>query len=434
MRFFWSSIRRGSTLSVLDQLVVSGASLLTGVVVGRSCPQEVFGLYVLGLSIVTFGSDLQSSLIGTPYAVNSPRLKGRDLAEYTGSVLVHQAISSAFVTLLLGGAWIAQQFGLGPRGLAPVMLTLSVISCFILLRDFLRRLCFARLLIHTALILDALVAILQVGGVLTLAYFGLLSAAGAFWVIGIACLTTGLAALALGRGYYLIVPKRTIADFRVGWSLGRWVLASSLLWGLGMNLYPWLVATFHGAAATGIWGVCVSVVSVATPALGGVQNYLGPRIATLFARSGPEALRTFIGRTITKLLAVLFCCWLILLLAGERIAVLIYDGRYSGTGSVITLLGLSLIAGTVGTIYSRVLFAIERADIDFRVNIVTVLVLLLAGVPMVRAWGPRGAALALLLSNAFAAGIRWFLAIRLLGRIVDQRCVLHPTVRVRTGR
>ena len=161
----------------------------------------------------------------------------------------------------------------------------------------------------------------------------------------------------------------------------------------------------------------MGVVALINPVLGGVQHYMGPKSATLYAHQGADALRTFVMRANFAILGMLLPFWLTLFFAGERLAVLIYGSGYAGTGSVITALGLSLVATAVSSTFSRVLFALERAYIDLKVNVVTLLVLLLAGIPMVRAWGPLGAAAALLISTALAAGIKWLVAVRLLERI-----------------
>jgi O-antigen/teichoic acid export membrane protein len=413
MRF----VRRTSTLAVIDQVVMSATTFLTGVLIGRFCPREVFGLYMLGFSIILFAYDFQLSLVGTPYTVHSPHLKHDELVEYTGSTIVHQGVVSAFVTFLLLLGWTAHKFGLGPPGLAPVMLTLMAVGWVIMAREIIRRICFARLLMGTVVVLDATVAALQLGGLLFLVRFHLLSATSAFWATGVACFVVVFAASVLGRHAWRINRGRIVSDFTAGWSFGKWVFASSLLWTFSMNIYPWLLTFFHGTASAGVWGACLGVVALANPILLGAQNYLGPRIATVYAGFGVGALRALLIRANAAFAVTMLVFSAGLLVVGERVAVLLYGHQYVGTGPTITVVGLSLVASTVSFSLSRALFAVRRAKVDFATNFVVLIVLAVVGIPLVRVWGPLGAAVGLLAAQVASAGIRWIVTVRVLRQL-----------------
>ena len=84
--------------------------------------------------------------------------------------------------------------------------------------------------------------------------------------------------------------SESLADLKKNWVFGKWVFASGLVWAVSMNLYPWFLAYFHGAASTGVWAACLGVVSVGNPALLGIQNLVGPKIAHCIRDSGPEGV------------------------------------------------------------------------------------------------------------------------------------------------
>jgi hypothetical protein len=52
------------------------------------------------------------------------------------------------------------------------------------------------------------------------------------------------------------------------------------------------------------------------------------------------------------------------------------------------------------------LFAVERADLDFWLNVVTILIMVTMGLALVRAYGPLGAAFGLFGANIVTAVIR----------------------------
>ena len=109
------SVTRHGILSVADQAIASAANFLAGVTVARACSKEQLGLYMLGFSLILFLTDLQNSVIATPYMIYAPRLKMSALTVYTGSTLVHQ-LTLCFVTILaLVGGIIALRHGWGPK-------------------------------------------------------------------------------------------------------------------------------------------------------------------------------------------------------------------------------------------------------------------------------------------------------------------------------
>jgi O-antigen/teichoic acid export membrane protein len=173
-----------------------------------------------------------------------------------------------------------------------------------------------------------------------------------------------------------------------------------------MNLNPWFLTFFHGTSSAGVWGACLGVLALANVPLMGVQNFLGPKIANVYADGGMPALRRFALKTSAWLcfgMSILCCALLIL---ADPLLVLFYGEKYSGNGMVVFILALSLVAASVAFSFSRALFAIERADIDFKVNLVPLLILFTFGVSFVRSYGPLGAALGLLLANVSASVAR----------------------------
>jgi O-antigen/teichoic acid export membrane protein len=393
-------------ISLADQSVASVTNFATGIIIARTCSKEEMGLYMLGFSLILLMTDFQTSLITTPYMVFSPRLKGRAHALYTGSTLIHQC---AFCLLTMAGvvsAAFAVSHGFGRPGLGPVLWSLSIVIALIMLREHARRVSFARLRLKTAFLFDTCIAIGQIAGLLLLARFGWLSASRAFWVIGLVCGVAVLGWLWSDRECYSPRFPESLADFKKNWVFGKWVFASGLVWALGMNLYPWFLAYFHGTASTGVWAACLGVVSVGNPLLMGIQNYLGPKIAHVYAAYGSKALHHFV----LKITAILFfpvsLLCLVLMLWGGRFVVLLYGRQYGGNNLVVAILSINLLIMATTFSFSRALMAIERADLDFLVNFAALFIMLVVGFWLVRAFGTLGAALGFLTANLVTSLIR----------------------------
>ena len=400
-----TALRQG-ILSLADQAVVSATNFATGIIIARTCTQEELGLYMLGFSVVLLATDLQTSLISTPYMVYAPRLKGRAHALYTGSTLLHQlSLSMLIVFALLGGAFAAAM-GAGPRGLGPVLWALAVAIAFIMLREYARRVCFARLKLMTAFIFDSCIGIAQIAGLLCLARFHLLSAHRAYWVIGSACGIALLWWLWSDREFSQPRIGESWADLKKNWVFGKWVFAGGMVWAVGMNLYPWFLAAFHGTASTGIWAACLGVASVGNPALLGIQNLVGPTIAHEYAAAGPAALHRLVLKVTAAISLPVFLLCVALILCGGRLISLVYGSQYAGNSRVIAILALSVLISAPAFCFSRALYACERADLDFLANFGALIVVVALGVWLVRAFGLLGAAFGLLGGNIATSALK----------------------------
>jgi O-antigen/teichoic acid export membrane protein len=395
-----------SVLSLVDQGVSSATGFLTGVIIARACSKQELGLYMLGFSLVTLVTDLQTALITTPYMVYAPRLRGRAHASYTGSTLIHQLAFCMIAILGVACGAFAVSHGVGPLSLTPVLWALALVIALLMLRQHARRVSFARLKFKTALAFDTCIAVCQIGGLLILAHFHLLSASRAYWAMGCACGIAVFWWLWSDREFSTPRIRESVADLKKNWALGKWVFASGLVWTVAVNLYPWLLAAFHGVASTGIWAACLGVVSIGNPALLGIQNLVGPKISHVYAAKGPKALRrvvlkiTAIIAVPVSLLSLVLCIW------GGRLAGLLYGRQYTGNNLVVAILALNLLVGALAFSFSRGLFAVDRARVDFLINFAALFVMVTLGLWLVYAYGPLGAALGLLGATSASSAMR----------------------------
>lgn len=412
--FLSSTAARKGIVALADQAVFSGTNFLTGIIIGRVCTKEEFGLYTIGFTIVFLMTKLQISLISTPYMVYSPRLNGSALAQYNGSTLIHQVSFSALGAFTLAIGAVMLSLGIGPQEMKPVVWTLALVITFIMLREYVRRICFAGLRMKTTLIFDSCVAVVQIGGLLLLANLSILSANLAYLVAGIACGITVFGWFISNRKAFTLRFSHAISDFGINWSLGKWVFASGLLWDLSMNFYPWLLTIFHGTGSAGVWAVCLGIVSIGNPVLFGVQNILGPKIANLYAEKGAMALHLFVLKASAVFCALMMLFCTVLLVFGGPLVVLLYGDKYAGNGLIVSALALNLLVSAGGFSFSCALFAIDRADVDFKVNFVALFVLLTVGLWLARSFGPLGAAYGLLIANTATSGVRYVALTRLI--------------------
>lgn len=404
---------RHETLALVDQAVVSLKNFLASIVIARACTREQFGLYVLGLTVVALLIDLQASLISTPYTVYGPRMAGHDHARYTGSTFIHQVgLALIAIVVLLAASGVLVLARAREAGVATVLVVLAVILLAPLMQDYLRRLSFAVLELKSAVIADIAVAVVQVGLLSTVAIWARITPTIAYGVLALASLAGILSWRAASRVRFHFSPKDAAIDLRLALRTGKWILISGVLWTLGMNLYPWLLASFHGTAATATWAACFAAAAFAGPVITGIGNVVGPRLSLALATGGTRALKRATLSSTYLLGGAMLPFVIGAALFGSRVVALAYGDKYAGSGAVVLLLIANSFFTAVGLPYSRGLFAIERADLDVLSNVIAVGVTLSAGIWLVRSYGVTGAALGLAVGGLGACAARVFLFTR----------------------
>jgi len=432
LRRTFSDIVRGATdrkniLALIDQAVVSVANFLTGLIIGRICTKEQFGLYALGFTVITMGICVQDSLILTPYTIYSPRLKGAELSQYKASTFFHQFLYSLCVLFLLILFLAGLSLGAGPPGMAPVIEALIFVTAFILLRNYARRVSFAALDMGEALALDCVVSILQIFGLAALSYFDSLAAAGAYWIVGAACGVGAIPWVISKRSDLRIQYGKAMTDLKRNFSTGKWILGSGLLWTMVISAHPWLLATFHGTASTGVWAACIGVINICNPVFLAMQNSFSPKIAHAYANAEGNVFQSF-SLQVTRVFGLVlapFC--IVLVFFGERLVTWMYGGKYAGTGFIVSILALDFLVSAQTFPLSRALFTVGRADVDFKINLVMLLCLFSFSIPLVMRFGPVGAAAGLLLTDSTCLACRYIALSRLLPVSVEKPALESKT-------
>ena len=399
---------RKSSISLIDQVVVSGVNFITTVLLGRLCGPEELAKYSLGFTLIIIIFSVQETLITTPYTIYAHRLEEAALSEYRGAVLVQWGLLSALAMLTLAVWATVTLSSLGLPGLAPVLYVLSLFIPFYLLRNFARLLAFAHLDSNAALRIDLCAATMQLGAIIILSVKGLLSVMTIYLAIGAANAVVAVTWLALFRNEFTIRRQRILPAIRHHVSFGSWSLASRIVSHLNSNiLLLWLMVFVLGDTATGILAACMTIVGISNPFIIGIAQLLGPRIAQAFAESGlGEVLKVARKATIVIGLALGgFCCGA--LLFGENALRFIYGGLYGGHSSIITVLSISVLASTISLPAACGLLAFERPDVNLKSSVVGLLLTLAVASALVRPMGLLGVVYGLLCGEIGSSSVRW---------------------------
>jgi O-antigen/teichoic acid export membrane protein len=411
-RWWWADLARrfpslsSGALAIVDQAIVSGTSFVTAVIINRTVSAVEVGIYYVTLSIVVIALGIQENAIVAPYVIYSKRRQGRELAEYAGSSwMQHFALTALCMLTLL--ATIVGLLLAGVSEIVPGLWALLAASPLLLLREGIRRFAIADLNIGTAMVVDALVATVQIGGLVLVAYLGALSIFSIYGVMAAAC---GLAAFA----WYFInaVPiqfdrNRFWPDWRANWLFARWSLQGFLVGNTAPYLMPWVVSAAVGAAAAGVLGACVTLVGLTTILLCGVDRVLAPRAALAFLTGGSQALRRvlFSAAAILTLALGTFCVFAFA--TGSWLPELVYGDQFRDSGPLLGVLALGGLITGLGMVAGNGLWAIEQPRSNFVADVVGLSVTIATAACLVVPFGPLGAALATLAGTSTSAVTRF---------------------------
>ena len=393
-----------AVLGVMDQALVSAANFATIVILGRFGSQQALGVYSLALTALMLLTMLQGQLITAPYTVYRQRFHGRDLAQYNGSVLVHQCIFAfvgCFVLALIGLLLTFQHSSV----LLAVMLAVLTTAPAWLFRGFIRYVSFANLQFGTALLVDLLAVGLQLAGLAGLVWSGSLSAPSVYIVGGIASAAGCLMGWWWWRGCMDFRVQRSLigSDWRTNWSFARWALASEMLGCSTPYVLPWILIHTHGSAAIGALAACVNICGLAMMFIVGVGHSLTPQAARAFANGGIPALRTTLRKTMLIFAISIGTFCMAALILGEWVMTSIYGPQFIGSGPTVSLLSFSVLSTSLAVVAGNGLWAVNRPQTNLVADAVTLVVTIVTAAFLVGPWGATGAAAAMLVGNTAGA-------------------------------
>lgn len=391
---------RNGMIAFIDQAICGATAFLTTVIVARKAGKEELGLYALGFGLASVILDLQNSVVLTPYTVYSPRLQGDALAAYNFSTLIHVLSISllSMVSFMILGMILS--FGVGPVGLSSVCWALILAIPAMLLRQYARMVSFAGIRMETALSVDLIVGVLQIGGLLGLVYLNVYASAyQAYYIIAAAC--------GVGAGSWLFRERRkfvgsflqAISDFRRNWQFVKWLTTTVPVANLRGQINPWLLAFFYGPSATGVYSACLNVTSLANPFLLGFGNIIGPMAAHSYARGRIRDLRNYILRAHVPIGLGMAIFWVAMLIFGGRFVSLIYGDNYNGLGAVVSLLAAAIFMGALCIPPRRGLLALESSRAVFVSEFLPLMLQVSLGLWLVLNFQIWGAAAAFLIGS-----------------------------------
>ncbi|MEW6450490.1 MAG: lipopolysaccharide biosynthesis protein [Pseudomonadota bacterium] len=394
-------------LALIDQALVSGASFLTTVLIGRNTLPSQLGTYALSGAILIWVTNAQESLVSLPFTLRRSR-EPTVAAAQAGQALLLSGLLSACAIVAIGIVGVTALVWGGHRHATPIAWALASAAPFVVCREFARRFSFASLRNIEALGLDSAIVILQLGVLGWLAQTGRMSSASALAALGFSCATAVLIWFWLVRDRIQFAFdgfSKTLVD---SWTVGKWLFANQLLGALQSQMTLWLVALAVGAAATGVYTACLSIALFANPIILGISNVLWAKAAHAFQQGGSARLLRESIADAAQLGAILAVFFLVILFWGDDVLALLYPASdYVGYGHVVAIFALGQLIYGLGMPAATALAGMGHARTNCIIAALETTLIGLLVWPLVFDLGIIGAAYGILIGCLVRLVIRW---------------------------
>ncbi len=399
-------ISKRAVWALVDQAVVSCASFIVSLVIGRYLGKENLGIYFLAAGLFTIAQCICDQLIHVPYLVHAPHFDSRRTRVYSASAAVHCAILSIVAMMAIVLAANYQPATVEGVHLRNAMLVLAICFPGLMLRDFLHNYLHNRLRQFEVTCLDALVTSLQLITLSVLMLSNSLSVENALLGIGAACMVVSVAWLPRVASELEFQPRQFTPDFSHNWGIGKWALGSYLIGSSAPTILPWFLASAAGVDDTGLFAACLTLIGIAQVLLRGAGKYMAPRMVVAFVDGGRTALRTNVRVTLRYSLALMTPVTTVLCVFGGAMVRFAFGAQYANADSTVWVLSLGCWLQTIDIVVGNALLAMGLSKLNFVGDCARSVVTIVCAFLLIGEHGPFGAAMSLVVGTVAGLIVR----------------------------
>jgi O-antigen/teichoic acid export membrane protein/peptidoglycan/xylan/chitin deacetylase (PgdA/CDA1 family) len=395
----------GRNLAFTDQLFVSGANFIAGILMARVFGIHEFGRFVLAWMIVEFTASLQFAAILQPMLNIGPKQPEGDGERYFHAVAAQQVLACLlFGSFTWVGATLAGSIISDPE-FAELALPLCASVVAYQLHNFFRRYFFLRESPLRGLANDVLRFSVQLSSTLALPYLWPdATAAAGLWIVAAAC----AASASLGAcgfttiGWNVACLKQVMARH---WEFSKWLLPSAVMFWTTSQVFLILSGLVLSATVTGSLRAAMSITGLLNILLLSLDNFAPAQAARAFHVGGRDGLRRYIVRlgTLTGLLIILVIA--VLNIAPDLIVNLLYGEKFEGIGYLVRWFCAPAAIYGIGTVLVVWAAAMEWTRIIFLSYVAATIFTFAAAYPLTRYAGVTGLVLGSLLVECIRVSV-----------------------------
>ena len=387
--------------AIADQMLVSGTSFATTLLIARFLGKAEFGRFVLAWLAVWIVQNIQIALITTPittFAMREPRDRQ---AAYFGAICVQQVAFAAITTTLVYGLAAASARVVPSWRLDQVAGPLACLILFGQIADIQRRYFYINERTSMTFGLDLARCGTQIDGLLArfLLFPSLAGLGPVLGVIAAAALLGALVGWAFMKPF--VFEWSTIREVtRKNWSFARWLLGSTLINCARESFVSISVGSLLGLTEIGaLRAVQQLVLSINIP-LFVMHNIVPAPASRAYGERGFPGLWGYMKGFALKY-AMFLCAVLAVIGAlGEQLLTAVYGRGYAGYGWLVTVYAMIMIVFLVRDFLAIMVKTTEKTDFDFYASVLGAAFSFALLFPLIAKFGLAGALLTEALMHA----------------------------------
>lgn len=387
MKRFNRIINNATITSLASQGISSLGNFLTVIILAKSLTPNDFGLYMMLNTALMIIGGISTSLVKMPLKVLGAGITEKDASSYFSSQLSLQIIFVFFI-LLAGCIFL----------LAKPLLSLGLAAAFFFylmsadLQDFMRSANMTRFQWKKLFTADMLTHSCRITLILILIWMKNVSLIHVLLVTGITYLA-GFLISPLGGVHYQISLHNIANIWRINWKFGKWLLLETILYTVSTQIYIYFIALGVDIMTAGAFAAAQTLLNSFNVVQIGVMNYAIPVARKKLLETGYNAWRRSLMHVGIILFSVsLVFCTTISIFAQPLLS-LLFKPIYGNFYYLVPILSIAIILVSINTVLSAAFRTAEFPEAGFWGKLVSAIVTISLGYPMIMKWGIVGAGL-----------------------------------------
>ena len=380
--------------AIADQMLVSGASFVTTLLVARFLGKEEFGRFVLAWLAIWIVQNVQIAMITTPVTTFAMREPVARQPAYFGAVCAQQAVFAIATTVLVYFLAALSSVIVPSWRLNVVAGPLALVVLFGQITDIQRRYYYLHERTPISFLLDLARFGTQIAVLLVLFFYfpATASLASVFYAMA----ATALLGCFTGWAFMkpVVFDWATIKEVaRRHWSFSRWLLGSTLINCVREGFVNVSVGSLLGLTEVGVLRAAQQLVLIINVPLFVMHNTVPMPASLAYGERGFPGLLSYMQGFALKYFCLLCAVLIVIGGFGEVLLTTVYGTAYAGHGLLVTAYAMIMIIFLIRDFMAIMVKTTENTDFDFYASVLGAVLCLVLLFPLVRIFGLAGALL-----------------------------------------
>ncbi len=381
--------KNNTLLVYTDQLVVSGLSFVSSIILARLLGVQGFGIYSIAWLGVLIASSVNQPFIISPMMTLSSKKESGERERYLQALVFKQLFFAATLSILAFLTVLVMSVILKEWKVNSIILAFPLAVFSFLLQDFFRKYFFIIGKAHMAVMID----VIAYGGVLLSAfllhYFRDMDAQFILLLTALFFLYASLVAL-LSLNKLKFDLKEIKAAITEHWDFSKWLTATALLQWFSGNLFIIAAGAILGPRAVGATRMAQNIVGITHVLFLAMENIIPARAATAQRNGGNDALFRYLWKFTLQMGTITFALLGLITIFSKQIIEACYGESYLEYQPVLIGFCLLYVIVFLGYPLRYAIRTMEKTRLIFSSFIISSIFSVACAYPVINAFGLFG--------------------------------------------